>query len=257
MHGQQVIHDFVAMSDVTLFAHYQRTQVGPRNYTITFAPNQGAMPPNTGLTQVHAYGTLINALPIPTRAGHTFLGWMHGGAIQPMPFNIRGNMTLTAAWVTAPPATPTPQPPIPPTHLVAAFDPGPGTFPGNENGIRTGVYGFVVSTMPNPTRPGFTFAGWSIAGTPITLPLTVRQDVTVTARWTPVGGLVNPQTSPMQITLAIFGAVMLVGVAAFGIMKITGKQLAAIGQFRTDTARFNREKRITDMFEKREPKDRK
>ncbi|MCL2405788.1 MAG: InlB B-repeat-containing protein, partial [Defluviitaleaceae bacterium] len=255
--GIRVTGAIYATRNMTLFAHYQRTTVG-QNHTITFVPNGGTMPANTALTQTHAYGTHINTLPIPTRAGHTFVGWMSGNAIQPIPFIVRGNMTLTAAWVTTPQTpSPTPQPTVPPTHLIVAFDPGPGSFPAGEGGIRTGVYGFVVNTMPNPTRPGHVFAGWSIGTTPITLPFTVRQDTTITARWTPVGTLVNPQTSPIQVTFTIFGAVLLVGIAAFGIMKLTGKQLAAMGQYRTSMTRFNREKRITDMFEKREPKDKK
>ena len=253
--GQQMIHSFAATHDMTLFAHYQRIQVG-RNYTITFVLNGGQMP-NQALTQTHPYGTVITTLPTPTRAGHVFMGWAHGTTIQPMPFTLRGHMTLTAQWSTQATPTPTPVPTIPPSHLVVAFDPSPGVFPAGERGIRTGVYGFVVTTMPNPTRTGYTFAGWQIGNTPITLPLTVRQDTTVTARWTPIGGRVNPQTSPIQVTFTIFGAVMLVGIAAFGIMKITGKQLSALGQYRTNMTRYNREKRITDMFEKRDPKDKK
>jgi len=254
--GMRQVDAFAAVRNVTLFAHYQRTQVG-RNYTLTFVLNGGTMPPNNALTQVHAYGTHISALPVPTRAGHNFVGWMHGNTLLQVPFTVRANMTLSAAWVTTPQPTSTPQPPIPPTHLVVAFDPSPGTFPSGERGVRTGVYGFVVNTMPNPTRPGYVFAGWSIGTTPITLPLTVRQDTTVTARWTRVGTIVNPQTSPIQITFTVFGAVLLVGIAAFGIMKLTGKQLADLGQYRASMTRFNREKRITEMFEKRGPKDKK
>jgi len=258
MHGVRQVEAFAATANVTLFAHYQRTQVGPRNYTITFVLNHGTMPPNSQTTQIHPYGTHINTLPVPTRAGHVFVGWMHGNTIQPMPFILRGNMTLTAAWALTPQPSPTPQPTIPPTHLVVAFDPSPGAFPAGESGIRTGVYGFVVNTMPTPTRAGYVFAGWSIGTTHINLPLTVRQDTTVTARWTPRHGtIVNPQTSPIQVTFTIFGAVLLVGIAAFGIMKLTGKQLAALGQYRTSMTRYNREKRITDMFEKRDPKDKK
>ena len=256
--GARIAGDLIVTRNMTLFAHYQRTQVGPRNYTITFVLNNGTMPTNTATTQTHPYGTHISALPTPTRAGHTFVGWMHGNVLQPVPFIIRGNMTLTASWTTTPQPSPSPQPsPVPPTHLVVVFDPGQGTFPGNETGIRTGVYGFVINTMPTPTRTGHTFAGWSIGTTPITLPLTVRQDTTVTARWTPIGTIVNPQTSPIQVTFTIFGAVLLVGIAAFGIMKLTGKQLAAQGQYRADMTRYNREKRLTDMFEKRGPKNKK
>ena len=241
--------DFIATRSVTLHAHYQRITLG-RNYTITFVLHGGTMPANVGLTQVHAYGTHINALPVPTRAGHTFVGWLVAGTnnVQHVPFIMRGNLTLNASWATVATPSPTPTPTIPPAHVVAVFDPSPGAFPGNESGVRTGTVGFTVTAMPNPTRTGYTFAGWQIGNTPVTLPLRVQQDVTVTARWTPVGGRVNPPTSPIQVTFAIFGAVMLVGVAGFGIMKLAGKQLADIGQYRSSVTRYNREKRITDLF---------
>jgi len=258
--GMQIVGPFAATHNVTLHAHFQRTTVGPTMFTLTFVLNQGQMPANVGTTQTHADGTLITSLPVPTRAGHVFAGWVLQGTnnIQQAPFNIRNHMTLAATWATTATPTPTPQPTIPPGHLVVAFDAGTGaSFPANERGIRTGVYGFVINTAPIPTRPGHTFVGWSIGTTPITFPFTVRQDTTMTARWTPIGGVINPQTSPLQLTFTIFGAVLLVGVAAFGIMKLTGKQLATLGQYRTNMTRFNREKRITEMFEKRGPKNKK
>jgi len=233
---------------MTLFAHYQRTVAG-RNYTLTFDVNAGVMPAGVATTQTHAYGTSINAFPQPTRAGFIFAGWHHGNMLTSTPFIIRGNTTLVAAWVTVAVPTPTPLPTIPPGHVVASFNPAPGSFAGNENGIRTGVPGFVINNMPTPTRAGYTFVGWQIGTNRVSFPLTVRNDVAVTAIWTPgVPGRPNPQTSPIAVTFTIFGAVMLTGIAAFGIMKITRKQMAAAGQYKADVARYNREERLLDMF---------
>jgi len=250
--GGNLTTDFTATTNVTLYARYQRTAV--RNYTLTFVLNNGQMPAGTAATQVHAYGTVINTFPTPTRAGHVFAGWMLDNRITSPPLTIRGNTTLSAVWTPATTPTPTPAP----GHLVAVFDPSPGAFTGTETGIRSGAYGFVVSSMPNPTRTGYTFAGWNVGGSRITLPLTVRRDMTINATWTPnIPGRPNPQTSPLQITFAIFGAVMLVGLASFGIMKITGKQLAAQGQYRTKLTRYNREERIVDMLNGDDPKKKK
>ena len=106
----------------------------------------------------------------------------------------------------------------------------------------------MINSMPNPTRAGYRFVGWHTGGVPVTLPLTVRRDMNIGALWTPIVlERPNPQTSPMQISFMIFGAVMLVALAGFIIMKVTRKQLAAEGQYRANLTRFNREERIVDM----------
>jgi len=43
------------------------------------------------------------------------------------------------------------------------------------------------------------------------------------------------------------GAVMALGGAIFGVVKINKRQLAAANQYRSEQARHDREKRITDM----------
>ena len=47
----------------------------------------------------------------------------------------------------------------------------------------------------------------------------------------------------------IFGAVMTLGLAGYGIISITKKQMAAAEQYRTDATRYDREKRLTDMLD--------
>jgi len=257
LHGELITSDFVVLVDTTIFAHFQRITVG-RNYTLTFVLEGGVLPAGVPNPQTHAYGTVV-PLPVPTRAGFVFAGWMLNNAMVTSPFTIRGNTTLTAVWLAEAPPTPTPAPTIPPGQLVVVFDPSPGNFTGGESGVRTGVYGFVVQSMQTPTRAGYTFVGWHHGGTRITLPLTVRRDMTIGALWTPVQGAYvpgrpNPQTSPIAVSFTIFGAVILVGITAFGITKLTRKQKAAAGQYRSDMTRYNREERILDMFKGGGPK---
>jgi len=64
----------------------------------------------------------------------------------------------------------------------------------------------------------------------------------------------NPQTGPLQISFALFGGVMFVGLAAFGIMQLVSKQKAAAGEYNANMTRFNREERIVGMFEKGDDK---
>jgi len=47
----------------------------------------------------------------------------------------------------------------------------------------------------------------------------------------------------------IFGAVMTLGLAAYGIVSIAKKQTAASEAYRTNAARYDREKRLTDMLD--------
>ena len=56
----------------------------------------------------------------------------------------------------------------------------------------------------------------------------------------------------------IFGAVMALGGAAFGIFKLSQRQLSASGEYRSTLTRYGREKRITDMLDdKKDKKDKK
>ena len=184
------------------------------------------------------------------------------------------------AWSTPPPwPTPPPwwcqEPPhnIPSNFYIVAFNPHPGVHsaPG-ETGIRVGVRNSVVHNIPaTPVHTGHVFGGWRLPnGSVLTGPLTITGNMTLTAIWTPVGGggatpgpsskppgqpgnRPNPQTDPIQVSFLIFGAVLLTGVAAYTVLKLAKKHAEAADQYLVDTTRYNREKRITDMF-RRKPK---
>jgi len=276
LHGQQVISDFAAMEDVTLFAHFQRVQAG-RIYTLTFNANHGNMPAGVTNPQSHAYGTVLTTLPVPTRAGFIFGGWRIDNVAVTTPFTIRGNVTMVAHWHTDAHVTPTPPPHIPAGHRVVVFDPRPGAFPAGEGGMRTGLPGFVINSIINPSRAGYIFVGWHENGVPVTFPLTVNRDMTIGALWTPIAGGTggggtgggagggtagagsgnepgnrpNPQTNPIAISFTIFGSVMIAGAAAIGISKLAKKQMAQAGQYRADMNRHNREAKLFDKFGKK------
>jgi len=281
LNGSLVTSDFAVMEDVTLFAHYERVVAG-RMYTLTFNANHGQLHASVINPQSLAYGTVLTNLPVPTRSGYIFGGWRQDNNTVSTPFTIRGNVTLVAHWLTEALVTPTPQPTIPPGHLSVVFDPRPGVFPGNENGMRTGPSGFIVNTMINPTRTGYTFVGWHENGIPIAFPLTVARDMTIGALWTPVssggsnvggagsgsgygsgsggtgtgsgnepGNRPNPQTNPLAVSFTIFGSIMIAGAAAIGISKLAKKQMALSGQYRSDMTRHNREEKLFEKFSKK------
>jgi len=55
----------------------------------------------------------------------------------------------------------------------------------------------------------------------------------------------DPQTGSFQISLAIFGAVMLADLTLLAVFKLTGRQLAMENQYRIGSSRYNREKHIS------------
>jgi len=256
----------VIFQNMTLTAAFAPVP-GPNMYTVIYNPGPGLLPSGANSTQQHAYGTPLTSHPTPTRTGYTFAGWRLNNQPIANPLIVRGNITLHAAWtpVTATPS-PTPTPPIDdvaPGSYVVTFVPRPGVHTRSyETGIRVGQAGTVINNIPiAPTLQGFVFGGWRLPnGNILVGPLTITGNMTLTAIWTPVafqpgptptpappGQRPNPQTGPIQVSFMIFGAVIMVGVAAFGVSKLARKQLVAAGEYRSEKARYNREKRIVEM----------
>jgi len=48
----------------------------------------------------------------------------------------------------------------------------------------------------------------------------------------------------------IFGMVLIGGLAAFGIITLNRKQVAASNKYQSDNARYNRERRLMDFIDK-------
>ena len=118
-------------------------------YTITFDTAGGsAIAPIT-----QDYGTAITAPAAPTREGYTFTGWD-----KTIPATMpAGDMTITAQWTV--------------NQYTITYDLDGGTAEGNPDTYTVETDAF---TLKNPTRPGYTFTGWSGTG------LTGEDNLTVT-----------------------------------------------------------------------------
>ena len=118
-------------------------------YTITFDTAGGsAIAPIT-----QDYGTAITAPADPTREGYTFAGWD-----KTIPATMpAGDMTITAQWTV--------------NQYTITYDLDGGTAEGNPDTYTVETDAF---TLKNPTRPGYTFTGWSGTG------LTGEDNLTVT-----------------------------------------------------------------------------
>ena len=136
-------------ADLTLTAKWQVNQ-----YTITFKPENGG----EDIVIKQDYGTAITAPANPTKTGYTFAGWD-----KTIPTTMpAGNMTITAQWQV--------------NQYTITFKPENG---GQDIVIKQD-YGTAITAPANPTKTGYTFAGWDKT-IPSTMP---AGDMTITARWT-------------------------------------------------------------------------
>ena len=123
-------------------------------YTITFNTNGGTS--ISAITQ--NYGTAVTAPADPTRTGYTFAGW-NKTIPSTMPAQ---NMTITAKWTAK--------------QYTITFN----TNGGTSIAAITQDCGTAVTAPANPTKTGYTFAGWDKT-IPTTMP---AQNMTITAKWT-------------------------------------------------------------------------
>ena len=167
-------------------------------YTVTFNTNGGtAVSPQIIKTGEHAQKP-----EDPTKDGYTFAGWYKdAGLTTPFDFaneTINADITLYAKWNENPPA---------PTSYTVTFNANGGSAVNQQ----TITAGGLVTKPADPTKDGYTFAGWyKDAG--LTKPFdfvneTINADTTIYAKWTPItptsytvtfntngGTAVSPQT---------------------------------------------------------------
>ena len=117
-------------------------------YTVTVKPENG----KADITITQDYGTPITA-PALTRDGYQFNGWDKAFPTT-MPAE---NLTITAQWTV--------------NQYTITYDLAGGTAEGNLDTYTVETDAF---TLKNPTRPGYTFTGWSGTG------LTGEDNLTVT-----------------------------------------------------------------------------
>ena len=122
-------------------------------YTLTFDSDGGS--DVAAITQ--DYGTKIKTPAAPTKTGYTFAGW-DNEIPETMPAE---SMSFKAQWTI--------------NQYSLTFDAGNGT----EATVITQDYGTKFDTPADPTREGYTFAGWDM-DIPETIP---AEDMSFTALW--------------------------------------------------------------------------
>ena len=126
-------------------------------YTVTFLSDGESIAPS----QIRANAPAARPAD-PTKEGHTFTGWYKGEEKWNFADAVTESLTLTAKWTA--------------NRYTITFD----TAGGSEIAPITQDYGTAVTAPANPTKTGYTFAGWD-REIPTTMP---AGDMTITARWT-------------------------------------------------------------------------
>lgn len=156
--GNAVSFPYEPKKNTVLYARWNQ------KYTVHFEINGG--------TAVSDFiGNEILSAVTPFKEDYTFAGWylnsdFSGDAVS-FPFTLNANITLYARWNK--------------NHTVT-FNANGGT---EVSSIKTGVLQEILFTE----KENYEFAGWyensSLSGEKITVPYTVKQDITLYAKWLP------------------------------------------------------------------------
>lgn len=126
-------------------------------YTVTFQSEGGS----EVASQIRA-NTPADQPADPTKEGYTFIGWYKGESKWNFETPVTTGLILTAKWQV--------------NQYTITFKPENG---GQDIVIKQD-YGTAITAPANPTKTGYTFAGWDKT-IPSTMP---AGDMTITARWT-------------------------------------------------------------------------
>ena len=121
----------------------------PREFIVSLNANGGSVSPSSITVKYDSYYT---GLPTPTRTGYTYSGWYTSGTGGDLigastQVKILSNQTLYAHWTA--------------NNYTLTYNANGGTVsPATTTVTYDGNY---PSSMPTPTRRGYTFAGWYTA----------------------------------------------------------------------------------------------
>lgn len=145
----------------------------PTEYVVTFKP-QGGECLVTSITVKENEG--IPDMPVPTKEGYTFDGWFdapEGGNQITAGASVTENITLYAHWTE-----------IPKTKYVVTFDPQGGECMVAYIEMEEGEE---LTTIPDATKNGYTFAGWyDSTNNPVYPGITITSNITLYAHWTEI-----------------------------------------------------------------------
>ncbi len=135
-----------------------------KKYTVTFNSNGGT----AVSSQTVKEGGKATKPANPTRNGYTFAGWTLNGNAYDFNSKVNSNITLVAKWNENVKA-----------KYTVTFNSNNGTAVSSQ----TVTEGSKVNKPANPTRNGYTFAGWTLNGNTYDFNSAVTGNITLVANW--------------------------------------------------------------------------
>ena len=169
-----------ATTSFTLYATWSTSEVPTETHVVTFDSAGGT----SVELQVVGDSWLVKKPADPTMDGYTFVGWYLADGVTEFDFDtpVTSSFTLYAKWAKDETPDPTPEP-TPTETFAVIFD----TRGGSSVATQTVVSGACATKPADPTRQGYTFAGW-YADEALTSEFdfsgAVTGNVTVYAKWT-------------------------------------------------------------------------
>ena len=139
-----------------------------KKYTVTFDSNGGSKVSSQTVTE----GSKATKPTNPTRSGYTFKGWELDGKTYDFNTKVTKNITLKATWEK--------ENDEPAAKYTVTFD----SNGGSKVSSQTVTEGSKATKPTNPTRSGYTFAGWELDGKTYDFNTKVTKDITLKAKWT-------------------------------------------------------------------------
>ncbi|WEV63983.1 InlB B-repeat-containing protein [Bifidobacterium sp. ESL0732] len=178
------------IDDTTIYAHWKSDDA----HTATFNPNNGK---TSWMETVNPGDNLKEPANKPSFDSHKFLGWFTqpwGGDQYSFGHELNDDINLYAHWEVAKPA---------PVTFTVFFDPHPGHFDKQHgfDALKQRVVQGGQATKPttDPSRDGYTFAGWydsAEGGNEFDFNKAITVDTIVYAHWTFNGANNTPSPSP-------------------------------------------------------------
>lgn len=154
LNGSSYNFNTAVTKNITLVATWTK------NYTVTFNTDGGS---NIAKKEV-AKGSKVTKPSNPSKAGYTFTGWTLNGVAYDFNKAVSQDITLVATWV---------------KNYTVTFN----TDGGNQVASQTVPGGNKVNKPSNPSKAGYTFAGWTLNGAAYDFNTAVNQDITLVATW--------------------------------------------------------------------------
>lgn len=177
-------YDFAATvtGDVTLKAMWEEKLPDVVYYTVSFNVDGG-----TPITPITVAENQMATAPIaPTKEGFTFVEWQLAGVAYDFNSPVTQDITLTAIWMENVVETePEPEDPNAPKTYKVKFSLNGGTG-GNAKTLTVEEGKTATKPSKNPTRSGYTFAGWYLNGKAYNFSTPVNKDITLVAQWTEI-----------------------------------------------------------------------